>query len=238
MTSDALSYRSYRWRGADEWLAEIGSGPPVLLVPPLFEELNRCRALLAGVMRGLAARSLHAVLPDLPGTGESERDLQDAAWDDWTGALGLLSVDLKARSQAPYLASFRGGCLLEDQAETAGTWRFAPAGGAALCRDLVRARQAALPDKVRAEIIEAEARSGSTEFAGYVIPSALFGPLCDKAIPDAAGARTVRLLTDPAAADLKLEGKPLWRQAEPGNDIVLAEALAADIADWVRACAA
>lgn len=238
MSAGELSYRSYRWRGADEWLAEIGSGPPVLLVPPLFEELNRCRAMLAGIMRGLAKAGFHAVLPDLPGTGESPRDLRSVAWDDWTGAIGLLSFDLKARSQMPYLASFRGGCLLGEQAEAAGRWRFAPAAGAALTRDLIRARQATLLGRVRADELESSARSEATEFAGYVIPPAIFTPLGDAAIPDEDVVRTVRLDTDPADADLKLPGKPLWRQSEPGNDPALSALLASDLAIWIRQCAA
>lgn len=231
-----LRYRSYKWRGTDEWLAEMGSGPPVLLVPPLFEELNRCRALLAGVMRGLAEAGLQAVLPDLPGTGESARDLEDVAWDDWTGALGLLSFDLKARSQVPYLASFRGGALIEEQADVTGHWRFAPTLGSALTRDLIRAKQATLPDKPKAETIEATARLGTSEFAGYAIPASIFGQLADAQFPEVDQLRTLRLRSDPADADLKLDGKPLWRQAEPGNDPVLAARLASDIADWVRAC--
>lgn len=237
-SAPALSYRSYRWRGADEWLAEIGSGPPVLLVPPLLEELNRCRALLAGMMRGIAAAGFCAVLPDLPGTGESPRDLSAVTWEDWTGALGLLSFDLKARSQTPYLASFRGGCLMETQADVAGRWRFAPAAGNALTRDLIRAKQATLPGRARAEDLDAQARTSTTEFAGYMLPPAIFGPLHDAAVPVEDVARTVRLETDPAAADLKLAGKPLWRQSEPGNDPALAKALADDIVNWMRACAA
>lgn len=236
--SAALNYRSYRWRGVDEWLAEVGEGPTILLVPPLFEELNRCRALLAGVMRGLAAASLRAVLPDLPGAGESPRSLDAVRWDDWTGAMGMLSFDIKARVQMPFVASFRGGCLIDDQVEASGRWRFAPVAGAALARDLIRARQASLPGKARAEAIEAEVRTSAVEFAGYEIPPEIFGPMCDAAIPDTDGARVVRLASDPAAADLKLDGKPLWRQAEPGNDLALSAALASDIAEWVRKCAA
>lgn len=233
-----LCYRSYRWRGGDEWLAEIGSGPPILLVPPLLEELNRCRAFLAAIMRGLAAAGFRAVLPDLPGTGESPRDLSTVGLDDWTGAVGLLSFDLRARSQVPLLASFRGGCLIEAEADVAACWRFAPVAGTALTRDLVRARQAILPDKTRSEAIIEDARNVPTEFSGYRLPSALFAALHDARPHEADGVRTVRLTSDPAPADLKLDGRPLWRQAEPGTDADLSSAIAADIATWARTCAA
>lgn len=232
-----LSYRSYRWRGHDEWLAQIGEGPPLLLIPPLFEELNRCRALITGVMHGLAAAGFQAVLPDLPGSGESPRSLVDVGWEDWTGALGLVSFDLQARNRTPFVASFRGGCLLEQQAGAAARWRFAPAAASALVRDLVRAKQSTLPARVSAEELETQARGEVTEFAGYAIPPAIFSGLAGATIGEEDPVRTVRLETDPAPADLKLSGKPLWRQSEPGNDPVLAVALAADLVEWMHACA-
>ena len=37
-----------------------------------------------------------------------------------------------------------------------------------------------------------------------------------------------------APADIKVEGAPLWRRAEPDNDPMLAALLAGDIVDWVR----
>lgn len=241
MTNDLrgheLRYRSFRWRGHDEWLAEIGEGPPLLIAPPLFEELNRCRALIAGVMRGIAAAGFHVVLPDLPGTGESPRPLSEIGWADWTGAMGLVSFDLAARRQTPFLASFRGGCLIEDQVGAAGLWRFAPAAGSMVTRDLIRAKQATLPDRVSAGDLEARAHDHVTEFAGYPIPPAIFSSLADARIRTDDVARTVRLGTDPAPADLKLTAKPLWRQSEPGNDRALAAALAADIVAWMHACA-
>ena len=49
--------------------------------------------------------------------------------------------------------------------------------------------------------------------------------------------RVVRLETDPAVADRKVAGAPLWRQSEPGDDPALADLLADDIADWIARCA-
>ena len=74
------------------------------------------------------------------------------------------------------------------------------------------------------------------EFAGYAISAKLFAHLSDASIPRGE-ARTVRLSNDPGEAALKIDGRPLWRQAEPGTDPALSAALGRDIVDWARACA-
>jgi len=50
--------------------------------------------------------------------------------------------------------------------------------------------------------------------------------------------RTVRLETEAKPADAKLPGSPLWRRAEPDNDIAFAQTIADDIAQWIATCAA
>lgn len=229
MTKSGLAYRTYRWRGEQEWLTEVGEGPAILIAPPLFEELNRCRALLMAIMRRLADAGFKSVLPDLPGTGESERAIGEIGLADWAGAFAAVASEY----DMPRVAAFRGGSLVSG---AGAAWRLSPVAGAALARDLVRARRAAGASESGAAI-EAAARERTIEFAGYPLPPALFASLSAASPPvDLAGSRTVRLDTDPAEADLKLPGKPLWRQSEPGNDLALAARLAADIADWARAC--
>ena len=73
----SLAFARFQSSDGDEWLMRIGAedAPPILFVPPLFEEMNRTRALIAAVMRRLAAQGFGCWLPDLGGTGESERDL-------------------------------------------------------------------------------------------------------------------------------------------------------------------
>jgi pimeloyl-ACP methyl ester carboxylesterase len=85
VSAGGLRYDRFRVNGHDEWLMRVGpeDGPAVLFVPPLFEEMNRTRALLAAVMRELANKGFCCTLPDLPGTGESERALQTCGWADW-----------------------------------------------------------------------------------------------------------------------------------------------------------
>lgn len=237
MTGSGLRYCKYEWAGRTEWLAEAGNGPAILFLPPLFEEMNRCRAFLVAIMRAVADAGFRAVLPDLPGTGESPRNLHEVSWDDWTGVVEMLSADRSTGDQPPMIAGFRGGCLLEPYSQIAAVWRFAPVAGAALVRDLVRAKQASSPGKTRADAIESEARTIGGEFAGYALPADLFRRLGEAALPDG-DARTVRLANDPGAAALKIDGRPLWRQAEPGTDPALSIALGDDIAAWARACAA
>lgn len=214
MTSPGLHYSRYRVGDRDEWMMRIGQGPALLFLPPLFEELNRTRALLATVMRGLAAEGLACWLPDLPGTGESERALEDVSWQDWRDAAAAAFEAAGAVASV----SLRGGALLDETAPA--RWRFAPATGASLARDLARAGL-------------------MTEGGGGYAPSeALLAGLA--AAEPAAGAaiRTLRLSTDRGEAELKLEGPPLWRRAEPQNSYELAGAMALDISQWVRACGA
>lgn len=188
----------------------IGSGPALLFLPPLFEEMNRTRALLATTMRALAARGFECRLPDLPGTGESERALSDIVWEDWRAAASSAAAGTAAS------IGLRGGALLDEAAPL--RWRFAPATGASLARDLARAGL-------------------MTEGSGGYAPSeALLAGLAEAEPAVGGTVRTLRLSTDRGEADRKLDGPPLWRRAEPQNSSELAEAMASDIAIWVRSC--
>ena len=108
-----------------------GDAPPILFVPPLFEEMNRTRALIAGVMRRLAAQGLGCWLPDLSGTGESSENLSDVHWDDWRHDVMSAAAHVERKAgRTPLIASLRGGCLIDDAAAARGWWRLAPVDGA------------------------------------------------------------------------------------------------------------
>lgn len=209
-----LRYDRYTCAGEEEWLMRIGppDGVPLLFVPPLFEELNRTRALIAAVMRALAERGFRCTLPDLPGTGESARPLESCGWDEWRAAVAALA-------EGSHLAALRGGCLLDEAAAARTRWRLAPVAGASLRRDLARAGLA-----------------GGADFAGYPIAPPLLAALEAATPAGAERLRTVRLTTDPAAADAKLAGPALWRRSEPGTSAELAAAVADDIAGWIASC--
>src|SRR5918993_5735498 len=101
--------------------------PAILFVPPLFEEMNRTRALIAAVMRALASRNHGCWLPDLKGSGESEAPLESVAWDDWRHDVSAAADHVEAvAGTAPLIASLRGGGLIDDAAGAIGWWRLAP----------------------------------------------------------------------------------------------------------------
>lgn len=216
-----LAFACFDSGGRQEWLMRIGAAdaPALLFVPPLFEEMNRTRALLAGVMRRLAAAGFSCWLPDLSGTGESERELSDVAWNDWRHDVTAAAAYVVGKAGKPLIASLRGGVLLDDGAAARGWWRFAPADGLALQRDMIRAGLAGV------------------EWAGYVPSDALKAGLAGATPQDVAPLRTVRLDTDAQPADLKVDGPALWRRSEPGTSDDLADALAADLAAWSGQCA-
>ncbi|MDB5691794.1 MAG: hypothetical protein JWO81_857 [Alphaproteobacteria bacterium] len=214
MTASGLHYDRYQVAGRDEWIMRIGdpAAPSLLFLPPLFEEMNRTRAFLAAVMRRVAAAGYCCRLPDLPGTGESERALDEMRWQDWRDA-ARTAVD-----GARGVVGVRGGCLL-DQGLGPCIWRLAPVEGASLVRDLERTGLVA--------------EGGG---AGYT-PSANLLESLRTASP-AGDARTVRLASDRGEADLKLDGPPLWRRSEPQNSSQLSDAAASDIVEWAGTCAA
>ena len=218
-----VTYDRYSVAGFEEWMMRVGPAhaPPVLFVPPLFEEMNRSRALIAATMRALAERGFGCWLPDLPGTGESERALPDVSWADWRHGVSEAADHAAAASgRAPVVAAIRGGCLLDDAAEGAGHWRLAPVAGASVAREMERSGAA-----------------GGVAWAGYEPFPALRTSLAAAEPAELANLRTLRLAHDRAEADAWIEGPALWRRSEPGTSRELAAAAAADIAEWAKRCA-
>ncbi len=222
----------YDWAGGREAMLRFGpaGGPVVVMLPALFEEHNRTRSFAVTICRMLADRGVASVLPDLPGQGESMMPTQDATLDGWRDA--LKSVVEAQRALNPVLvASMRGGSIVNSEDGVCGHWRLSPITGQTLLRDLMRAQAVAGDDLVGQgdQTIEAAGNVISRVMADALAANVVFGPT-------SAPLRTIRLESDPAPADLKLPGVPLWRRAEPGNDPALAGLLADDLADWVRQC--
>ena len=176
MSQDGLAYEQYRSDGRQEWAMRIGASdaPPILFVPPLFEEMNRTRALIAGVMRLLAARDLGCWLPDRKGTGESIENLSDVHWDDWRhDVMSAADHVERAAGRAPLIASLRGGCLIDDASAGIGWWPLAPVAGPSLARDMLRPGLAGV--EWAGYPPSADLR-GRLEAAAPVEPAPLLGP--------------------------------------------------------------
>ena len=186
----------------------------LLVFEPLFEEANRCRRLTARVLRGLDAAGVNAAVAELPGTSESLTPIAEVDFNDWR--------DSAAAYHTRFVASFRGGALLDDAPGCSNVWRFAPETGSRIVRDL---RRTALTSE------------NGTLLAGHALSDDFLTSL-EVAEPAAIASRTLRLTSDTASADTQVEGAPLWRRAEPGDDPELAVALADDLLTWMRSCAA
>lgn len=215
----------YSWSGGAEGWFRTGAkyAFQILVLPPLFEEANRCRRLIASVARGLDAFGIGMVIPDLPGTGESLTDIADVLPNHWTAAAQSAASALAAEGKTVATTAFRGGTLLDGISGSVGAWRFAPETGQRIVRDLRRTRLTSEAD--------------TALYAGHALSDAFLAELELMALPSGASVRTVRLTSDSAGADLHVEGSPLWRRAEPGDDPALAASLAKDLILWTKTCA-
>lgn len=225
MNEAPLAFERFTTGDREEWLTRLGRGnaPAILFVPPLFEEMNRTRALIVAMMRWLARRGQSAWLLDLGGTGESERALGEMSWKDWRHDVTAAAAHIASQARKPLIASLRGGALIDNGADARGWWRFASLDGAAVARDMERSGLA-----------------GGVEWAGYA-PSPTLREDLVAATPapvPAGKLRVVRLATDRGEADAKVEGPALWRRSEPGQSAELATALATDLLAWSRECVA
>lgn len=214
------------------------AGPQILVLQPLFEEMNRTRRLLADVTRRLAAKGIGSWLIDLPGTGDSELRTGQASWAIWRNAVSASSQHIRASHGNHYIFSIRGGALLDDAAGPIPAYRLAPvASGSRLLRELMRTRAAAESERGTSygiRDIEAELAAGvPVELGGYAVTPTLAQALASALLGDA-WARNRTAVVGDGTADVRFEGPPVWRQAEPLPAHGLAAAVADDIAEWLR----
>lgn len=211
------------------------AGPVVIAALPLFEEANRTRAFVVTILRALAERGIAGALPDLPGQGESLIPTHEADLAKLRAGFAAATASLDA---PVFTFAIRSGALLDADAAVTGRYHLSPTTGADLRRELVRARQAS--SREAGETFDAAAIDTAVEpveLAGNLIAPAFLAELAT-ATPSTDAVRTVRLETEAKPADAKLPGSPLWRRAEPDNDLAFASAVADDIAAWVATCAA
>ncbi|MDB5678001.1 MAG: hypothetical protein JWM94_1003 [Sphingomonas bacterium] len=209
------------------------TGPVVVLALPLFEEANRTRTFTVGLLRKLADRGIASVLPDLPGQNESPVATEHAMLAGWRAAFAAAA---KAVGHPVHSVTIRGGSLVDHDAQLVSRWQLAPAKGEALIRELFRTAQAA-GEPIEIDLNAYNDEGGPVTIAGNRIARPLLRDLNAADCAREGNVRVVRLDTDPAVADRKVEGAPLWRRSEPGDDPALAVLLADDIADWIAKCA-
>lgn len=221
----ALRHLGYDFDGRGEQLLTIGEGnPQVLIVPPLFDEMNRMRRTLVLAMHALATRGIASALMDLPGANESLALLEDQSLESWRGAVSAAAAAI----DPVCIAAVRGGCLIDDGAEAPHRWRLSPAKGSSLLKTLLRTRIAGDRENgrnVTAAELMALAETGPIELAGNRLGPDMTEQL-EGALPADLPGREVK----PGTGEGCISGSALWLRAEPGEDVAMAEAIAADIA--------
>ncbi|MGB5484346.1 MAG: hypothetical protein WBM93_07585 [Parasphingorhabdus sp.] len=204
----------------------------VMLVPPLFEEMNRMRKMMVDVMRSLHTLGISSFLPDLPGTNESLVALQRVTLSGWQMAV----MACAQQHQISHIASFRGGVLAIARMHVADHWMLSPVKGATILRTMMRTKVAADREAgLSTGIAELTARAGAgpLELAGNIIGSELFAQLNDAEIPEMENQRIVRLESDNKPGDVQIHGSALWLRAEPDDDAEMSFAIAQDIDGWI-----
>ncbi|MEI6642205.1 MAG: hypothetical protein WCL10_09215 [Novosphingobium sp.] len=190
----------------------------LLIVPPLFEEMNRTRRMLIETQRGLDGLGVDSILPDLPGCNESPQAFSAQSLGSWRDGMAAAARHFAAT----HVLAVRGGALVFPTRLPG--WVLEPAKGAAILRQLLRARtlsarEAGLEEN-SADLLEA-GRNHGLELAGYRLSAALVAGL-DAAVPQDEGQRVIR--------QSELGGSPLWLRSEPGEDPAQSAALARIIA--------
>jgi len=233
----AIEYSSYKVDQYDELCLKAGQEHPkqILLITPLFDEMNRMRRMIVEVMRLLSGNGIGTMLPDLPGWNESLFPQERASLSLWRRAMSLCH---EQQSNCLHIASFRGGCLIDDLDTSASLWRFSPAKGSSILRTMMRTRIASDKESgttsTMAQLTE-QVQSNAINLAGNSIGTEMFTELGDAKSEVAPQARLVRLESDSQNADAKLPGSALWLRAEPDDDKELSIAIADDIATWANA---
>ncbi|HMS21567.1 hypothetical protein [uncultured Sphingorhabdus sp.] len=223
-------YRTYQFAGHEEHVLCFGAeaSRQILIVPPLFDEMNRSRRMLVQAMRGLAERGTGSFLVDLPGCNESLTSLEKQSLSTWREAVGAAATQFGAT----HIASLRGGALVDNGAANLPHWRLAPAKGSSLLKTMIRTRIAGDKEAGKATseagLMEA-AKAAPIELAGNMLGPAMVAELAS-AEPAEVAQLTLRALGQDIA------GSTLWLRAEPQDDPAMSDAIATDLHEWSASC--
>lgn len=191
----------------------------LLVLPALFDEANKLRRQTVQTMRLLDEAGIDSFLPDLPGTNESLRPLNEQTLDFWRST----AKTAVAHFEATHVLAWRAGALLAP--DDLPGWHYAPTSGAKQLRSMLRARSIASREAGKQETLsdlQELGRSEGIELAGWRLNAEMFATL------ESAAPNLSELQRDIAQRDIG--GAGLWLRAEPDEDATQAAALAALIA--------
>jgi len=94
----------------DEWAVayDRDRAARLLIVPPLFEDMNRTRRFLVETQRLLDSSGIDSVLPDLPGCNESPQAFSAQSLGSWRDAMAAAARHFRAT----HVLAVRGGALV------------------------------------------------------------------------------------------------------------------------------
>ena len=226
----APEYLRYNFAGHDEFCLSFGgdSARRILIIPPLFDEMNRMRRVCVSAMRDLAERGVGSVMIDLPGSNESLAKLEHQDLNCWRDAVAACATQLSVT----HFVSMRGGTLIDPALPDLPHWRLAPVKGASLIKTMIRTRIAGEKEAgntISEAALLVQATSAPIELAGNMLGSAMVEQL---AVAEQA---TLANLTERTLGE-DIIGSPLWLRAEPQDDAVFAANIAADLYRWSASC--
>lgn len=231
---EAPRHLAYKTAGRHENVLGFGgtnAARHILIIPPLFDEMNRVRRMLVSAMRDLADRGIATYLPDLPGCNESLARLHEQDLTIWRTAMAQAAT----QSSATHIAAIRGGALVDDGTPELAHWRLAPVKGALILKTMMRTRIAG--DKENGvttgidDLME-EARGSHADLSGNLLGIKMMEQLNNAEPAPIAGTRTVTLGDGP---DM-ISGSALWLRAEPQDDADMSANLAAELDGWSASC--
>ncbi len=233
---------------------------PVLLLPPLLEEMNRTRRQLHDLAEALSARGLPVLLLDLTATGDSGGELSGVSWSVWQDDIDRARRWLAERhARPPLLCAFRGGALLLSGHQDCPQLAVAPiTTGAQQLQQWLRLKKMAARmagETLTDATLQAELERTGVEVAGYWLAPAFATSLLPIALPMAMPA-TADSQTAPAPRGLVeltggtgpslpfqeavssgwqwqgVAGERCWESAETVSNAALTEALVTTLAGW------
>lgn len=178
----------------------------ILYLPPLAEEMNRCRALVAEQARTFAAAGYACLLLDYFGTGDSAGELSEATWDVWHADVLAAARWLEEKTKLPVsLWGCRLGALLATDVASRAPARFSHLvfwqpimDGKIYLTQFLRLRVAFLMDRgLPAETTEqmrAQFTAGeSVVVSGYALPPGIANTVDKLRLPDIIGLSNCRI---------------------------------------------